>query len=165
MRGVDRFDSQVWLLDKIEYRGPPQDGGYAFVASVIGTFEPHRDLVTSVENKWNSTTVSKFEYTNDALDRRTLDTPRRLPPQGRPRRASRQGRADRNELATAKRYSGGTRENPTDPVYSRHLIYDYDGTLDMPRTPRVPERLRRAARQGQVGNRESDQIGEGTATM
>ncbi|MCK6486713.1 MAG: hypothetical protein L6R00_21615 [Phycisphaerae bacterium] len=113
------------------------------VASTIRSFESTRDLITSIENKWGATTVSKYEYTNDALGRRTSVTV--------------SGSAfnttgttgfdlytynDRNELASAKRYTGGTLENPTNPVYTRHFGYDYDP----------------------IGNRESYQIGQGTAT-
>ncbi|MCK6486616.1 MAG: hypothetical protein L6R00_21105 [Phycisphaerae bacterium] len=96
--------------------------------------------------------------------RRTLDLPRGQRPQDRLHRASRPGQANRNELASAKRYTGGTLENPTNPVYSRHFAYDYDPTLDMPRTPRVPERLRRVARQGPVGNRETYEVSQGPTT-
>jgi len=36
------------------------------------THETHRDLVTWVINTWNTTnTLSRFDYTNDALGRRT----------------------------------------------------------------------------------------------
>ncbi|MCK6486670.1 MAG: hypothetical protein L6R00_21380, partial [Phycisphaerae bacterium] len=130
------------LVEKIEYRGPALEEGYSFIASVIRTFEPNRDLITSVENKWDSTTVSKFEYTNDALGRRTSVTV-----SGTAFTAA--GTTgfdlytynDRNELTSAKRYTGGTLENPTNPVYSRHFIYDYDP----------------------IGNRESYQISQGTA--
>ena len=35
------------------------------------SYEPYRSLITSVENKHNSTTISRYDYTNDALGRRT----------------------------------------------------------------------------------------------
>ncbi|NUQ48165.1 MAG: hypothetical protein HUU22_19295, partial [Phycisphaerae bacterium] len=131
------------LVEKIEYRGPPQEGGYAFVARVVRTFEPHRDLIASVENKWDSTSVSKFEYTNDALGRRTSVTV-----SGTAFTAA--GTTgfdlfaynDRNELTSARRYAGGTISNPSDPVYARHFEYAYDP----------------------IGNRETYEVSQGTAT-
>jgi hypothetical protein len=40
------------------------------------TYELHRDLILTVSNVYDSTTVSSFAYENDALGRRTerLDT-------------------------------------------------------------------------------------------
>ncbi|MCK6486669.1 MAG: hypothetical protein L6R00_21375 [Phycisphaerae bacterium] len=87
--------------------------------------------------------MSKYEYTNDALGRRSSVTV-----SGSAFNAT--GTTgfdlftynDRNELASAKRYTGGTLENPSNPVYTRHFGYDYDP----------------------IGNRESYQIGQGTVT-
>ncbi|MCK6483572.1 MAG: hypothetical protein HUU22_14730 [Phycisphaerae bacterium] len=44
------------------------------VASTIPSFDSTRDLITSIENKWGATSVSKYEHTNDALVRRTSVT-------------------------------------------------------------------------------------------
>ena len=41
------------------------------VVSVSRAFEPHRDLITAVENRAGEAVVSRFEYTNDELARRT----------------------------------------------------------------------------------------------
>ena len=35
------------------------------------SYEPYRDLITAVSNRWNSTTISAFSYTKDPLGRRT----------------------------------------------------------------------------------------------
>ncbi|MCK6486472.1 MAG: hypothetical protein L6R00_20335, partial [Phycisphaerae bacterium] len=136
---VYSFAADSDLVSQIAYKSDAS----TTVASTIRGFESTRGLITSIENKWGATTVSKYEYTNDGLDRRTSVTV--------------SGSAfnttgttgfdlftynDRNELATAKRYTGGTLENPTNPVYTRHFGYDYDP----------------------IGNRESYQIGQGTAT-
>ncbi|MBM4165052.1 MAG: hypothetical protein FJ222_11525 [Lentisphaerae bacterium] len=39
--------------------------------AVTRAFEPHRDLLTAVSNRYNGDTVSAFDYVNDALARRT----------------------------------------------------------------------------------------------
>ena len=39
--------------------------------AVAKTFEPNRDLITTVSNVYNGTAVSSFAYQNDALGRRT----------------------------------------------------------------------------------------------
>ena len=39
--------------------------------SVTNAYESNRDLIDYVENKHNTTTISKYDYTNDALGRRT----------------------------------------------------------------------------------------------
>ncbi|MCK6483573.1 MAG: hypothetical protein HUU22_14725 [Phycisphaerae bacterium] len=131
------FAADSDLVSQIAYKSDSS----TTVASTIPSSDSTRDLITSIENKWGATSVSKYEYTNDALGRRTSVTV--------------SGSAfnttgttgfdlftynDRNELATARRYTGGTLENPTNPVYTRHFGYEYDP----------------------IGNRESYQIGQGT---
>jgi RHS repeat-associated protein len=44
---------------------------YPASISVTKSYESNRDLVTSIENKYGATTVSKYDYTNDDLGRRT----------------------------------------------------------------------------------------------
>ena len=39
--------------------------------TVTNTYEANRNLITGVENKYSSTTVSKYDYVNDAIARRT----------------------------------------------------------------------------------------------
>lgn len=39
--------------------------------TVTKSYESNRDLVTSIENKYGTTTISKYDYTNDDLGRRT----------------------------------------------------------------------------------------------
>jgi RHS repeat-associated protein len=50
--------------------------------AVTRAFEPHRDLLTAVSNRYNDATVSAFDYINDAIARRTqrIDTGRAGPP-------------------------------------------------------------------------------------
>ncbi|MCK6486618.1 MAG: hypothetical protein L6R00_21115 [Phycisphaerae bacterium] len=107
------------------------------VASTIRSFENTRDLITSIENKRGATSVSNFEYTNEALGRRTsvtvsgsalnttettgfelfcytLDTPRGLRLEERRRRASRPGRADRNRATDGS--GGHEAETPSQHV-------------------------------------------------
>ncbi|TWT45059.1 hypothetical protein RAS1_14800 [Phycisphaerae bacterium RAS1] len=96
-------------------------------------FEDHRDLLTSVENKWDpaGTPVvkSRYTYTNDRLARRTSvlneGTAFSLPS---PHTAAynRYGYNDRNELTTAYRYLGDDLEDTDDPVPNEHFKYDYD---------------------------------------
>ncbi len=38
--------------------------------SVTRSFEPHRNLLTSIENRFDANTVSKYSYANDAGGRR-----------------------------------------------------------------------------------------------
>ena len=44
---------------------------YPATITVANSFESHRNLITSVENKYDTTTISKYDYTNDELGRRT----------------------------------------------------------------------------------------------
>ena len=44
---------------------------YPSTISVTKSYESNRDLVTSVENKYGQTTISKYDYSNDDLGRRT----------------------------------------------------------------------------------------------
>ena len=44
---------------------------YPATITVANSFESHRNLITSVENKFDTTTISKYDYTNDNLGRRT----------------------------------------------------------------------------------------------
>jgi RHS repeat-associated protein len=39
--------------------------------AVERVYEPHRDLLAAISNRWNGSLVSSFAYTNDALGRRT----------------------------------------------------------------------------------------------
>jgi RHS repeat-associated protein len=69
--------------------------------AVIRSFEPNRDLLTAVSNRYNGATVSAFDYLNDALGRRTarLDTGRAGPPD--PPVTNRFGYNPRSELTSA----------------------------------------------------------------
>jgi len=44
---------------------------YPSTISVTKSYESNRDLVTSIENKYGTTTISKYDYSNDDLGRRT----------------------------------------------------------------------------------------------
>jgi len=39
--------------------------------STTNTYETNRNLITSIENKYSSTSISKYDYANDAIGRRT----------------------------------------------------------------------------------------------
>ena len=42
-----------------------------YVLDIGYSFEPNRNLITTVSNTWNSTAISAFTYSNDAIGRRT----------------------------------------------------------------------------------------------
>jgi len=44
---------------------------YPNTITVNNAYESNRNLITSVDNKYGSTTISKYDYTNDALGRRS----------------------------------------------------------------------------------------------
>jgi RHS repeat-associated protein len=46
-------------------------GGAAASLTVSRTYEPHRDLITSIQNTFDTNTISRFDYLNDAVGRRT----------------------------------------------------------------------------------------------
>ena len=47
--------------------GMSASGGFSWTRE----YEPHRDLVTSVENRHGTNLISRFDYANDLLARRT----------------------------------------------------------------------------------------------
>lgn len=51
-----------------------------FAVSVSRSYEDHRDLITQVKNLAGANLISQFDYSNDALGRRT----HRLGHQGQP---------------------------------------------------------------------------------
>ncbi|TWT45688.1 tRNA(Glu)-specific nuclease WapA precursor [Phycisphaerae bacterium RAS1] len=117
------------LVEKTEIK----NAANAVLLQTTRGFEDHRDLLTSVENKWDpaGTPVvkSRYTYTNDRLARRTSvlteGTAFSLPS---PHTAAynRYGYNDRNELTTAYRYLGDDLEDTDDPVPNEHFKYDYD---------------------------------------
>ncbi len=51
-------------------------GGYSIhvgndTFAALKTYEPRRNLITSISNLWDSTLISAFDHQNDALGRRT----------------------------------------------------------------------------------------------
>jgi len=60
------FVSDSDMIGLAEYKD-----GSTVVASTTRVAETHRDLVDYVENKWGTTSVSKYDYENDNLARRT----------------------------------------------------------------------------------------------
>ena len=55
------------LIERIQYKADAT----TVLAETVRGYEPKRDLLTSTENKWNATVISKYDYTYDALGRRT----------------------------------------------------------------------------------------------
>lgn len=54
------------LISKLEYASSS-----SVLATTTRSYEDHRDLITGVDNKWGSMTVSNYGYGNDSLGRRT----------------------------------------------------------------------------------------------
>ncbi len=73
--GYGRFStvasgSDSWTYAYLANSNLVESVAYPNDISVVNTYEPHRNLVTSVENKHGSTTISKYDYSNDQLGRR-----------------------------------------------------------------------------------------------
>jgi RHS repeat-associated protein len=78
-----RFNTVSWNVgthsDTVQYGYEPnshllQTTIFGSGASTAYTFEPNRDLKTSVLNNYNSTTISQYDYTHDNIGRRTSAT-------------------------------------------------------------------------------------------
>ena len=112
------------LVDELEF----VDNGSA-IAEVDYGYESERPLLTSVENKWltGPVTVSKYQYVNDSLGRRTSCV--------RTGTAFTGGSSDhfdlwsyndRNELTGSKRYAGTDINVLTVPNVDEDHTYTYD---------------------------------------
>ncbi len=87
-------------------------------------YEPNRNLVKSVENKYNSTTVSKFEYNNNATGRRE-----NMITSGSAFENStfiKYGYNDRSEVTSAQRYFGTDVNNLGSPDSSYTYGFQFD---------------------------------------
>jgi RHS repeat-associated protein len=126
------------LIEKYEYRD-----GSSNVPTVLRSYEPDRDLLTSVENQAGSplATVSKYTYRNDALGRRqdVVYTGSAFAQN----HLFKWGYNSRSELTTADRHQGTTPDSPG-TQYTTQGAFDfaYDA----------------------IGNRGSFQLDGGTAT-
>lgn len=121
------YRSGANLVEKIDYRTAEVES--ATIARTTRAFEPNRDLIDYVENQWlvgGATTVSKYNYTNDALGRR--DEVVRTGSAFAAGHKDRWGYDARNELTTSLRYNdttpgpGGT----ANPDHARDYGYAYD---------------------------------------
>jgi hypothetical protein len=105
---VYNYLSRSDLLQRIDFK----TSSSSTVATTTRSFESARDLLTSVENKWGSTSVSKYAYRNDDLARRkdVIDTGTAF-----------SGKQDvwtynaRNELDLSKRYNNTTPDSTAKP--------------------------------------------------
>ncbi len=111
------------LISKVEIK----DSGGTVLASSVKSYEPQRDLISSVENNWGTTSVSKYEYQNDILARRTsvvrtgsafTDT--------LGDHYEQYGYNARNELTGATTYAGSDLQNPGSEIVARRRVYAYD---------------------------------------
>jgi len=108
------------MVEKTEFKSDAS----TVVASATRTFESTRDLLTAVENKYGATTLSKYEYVNDDLGRRTS--------------VVQMGTAfttdfhrdftynDRSELLTSKKYNNTTPGSTTNPITAQHFTFSFD---------------------------------------
>lgn len=97
------------------------------LASVTMSFEPQRDLITAVENRWGSTAVSKYAYANDDLARRTSVIRSGTAFVGTiGDHQEHYGYNDRNELISASTYVGTVLQAPGSEFMDRKRGYAYD---------------------------------------
>ncbi len=78
-----RFNGVSWNVgthsDSVTYARVPQShllqtASFASGASTAYTFEPNRNLRTSVQNQYSTATISQYDYTHDNIGRRTSAT-------------------------------------------------------------------------------------------
>jgi hypothetical protein len=108
--------------------------------SITRSYESHRDLITAVQNAVDTTTVSRYEYDNDDIGRRTVAAHT-----GTAFAASAfnlYGYNDRGEVTDARRYLGTDTSDTSSPVSAQDWEYEYDS----------------------IGNRESRTVAQGTPT-
>jgi hypothetical protein len=120
---VSNFQFQVsytYLPDSDLLSGMAASSGYLWTRA----YESGRSLITSVENRYNDTTISRYDYTNDELGRHTSRADSGL--------AFANPAFDaytyngRSEVTDAQRYHG-TEVSDTSTVYGgREFDYAYD---------------------------------------
>ena len=90
------------------------------------TYEPQRDLSTRIENRFNGTLISQYDYAYDALGRRASVVNAGQAFDATNPGFNLYGYNDRNEVVESDRYLG---TNPTDlsnPVTDEYRAYTYD---------------------------------------
>lgn len=87
-------------------------------------YEPHRNLKTRVRNASTNTLISQYDYTYDAIGRRTsvIDRGAAFTDAA----FTLYGYNDRNELTSANRYLGTDTSNTSTPVAPNDRAYTYD---------------------------------------
>jgi len=90
------------------------------------TYEAKRDLVTEVLNRVHTNTISRYEYVNDALGRRTAVLNDGLAFASVTNAYTRYGYNTRSELTGARRYLGTNVYCAYQPVSSESFTYEYD---------------------------------------
>ena len=100
---------------------------YGGSGSAYYTYEPHRDLLTQVQNYINGGVISQYDYTNDALGRRTAIT--RSGSMMTESRTDAYGYNDRNELVSGTKDTAAT--NLTEYAYQYDDIGNRLSSLDL----------------------------------
>ncbi|MCG8409634.1 MAG: RHS repeat-associated core domain-containing protein, partial [Phycisphaerales bacterium] len=126
------------LIEKIQYKA-----NSVTFAETVRNYESTRDLLTSVENKWGTTVISKYDYAYDNLRRRTSVVNKEKAFDDHSQVAlSLYTYNDRNELTRSKRHQGTDPQQPGPAVIGQDFEYAYDP----------------------IGNRDTSSIDGGTAT-
>ena len=103
------------------------------VGQVIRSYEANRDLITSIENKWGGSQVSKYSYINDNLGRRTSIL-RTGPAFATNPHFDLSGYNDRSELTGSTRYNAGDPTDPQpgdlEPASDHGFVYDNIGNRE-----------------------------------
>ena len=96
---------------------------YGGSGSAYYTYEPHRDLLTQVQNYINGGVISQYDYVNDAIGRRTAIT--RSGSMMSETRTDGYGYNDRNELILAAKNTEGTEHQYSyDDIGNRMYSFD-----------------------------------------
>ncbi|MCG8409639.1 MAG: RHS repeat-associated core domain-containing protein [Phycisphaerales bacterium] len=127
------------LIERIEY-----EANLTTFAETVRSYESTRDLLTSVENKWGTTVISKYDYAYDNLRRRTsvINGGKAFVDHSE-EAYSLYSDNDRNELTRSQRFEGTDLQAvPQVAVTGQDFEYQYDP----------------------IGNRTESSIDQGTAT-
>ncbi len=128
-----RFETLTWNADgqsdTATYTYVPDSDllqGYSTTSGLQTTYgyEPQRNLKTSVQNSFNGTLVSQYDYRYDPVGRRTSAA--NTGPAFAQAAFSAYGYNDRSELIAADRYLGTDVANQTNPVPAEQRGYLYD---------------------------------------
>ncbi|MCG8407090.1 MAG: RHS repeat-associated core domain-containing protein, partial [Phycisphaerales bacterium] len=127
------------LIERIEY-----EANLTTFAETVRSYESTRDLLTSVENKWGTTVISKYDYAYDNLRRRTsvINGGKAFVDHSE-EAYSLYSYNDRNELTRSQRFEGTDLQAiPQVAVTGQDFEYQYDP----------------------IGNRTESSVDQGTAT-